>query len=367
MKKWGAVLLALLFSLPAGAADITRGITFTDGQRLTAANLHSLVDSATIGAAFLTGKDVLAAVDNADYVLVYDTSTGTYKKMTLAVLIMANTGLITTQAEEYNPAPTDYLLLYDASGASFAKVSVTNLVTGNTNLVMAQLPITNLLTDAQFLVNNGGTNNRISISNLWAQNFEYTRGFTNQLQHTTPTNSDRLLIWDTLAGTNKWVTVLGLHTNLPVSTVPTNTATLTLYETGQVKRASIEVLRTTLTTAAFLSTNQTFTGSVALGSISAAGKYIDTAHGLGVTPKSLHCVLVCATADQNYAVGDELDFGNIWSSGGTSPIGTPWANSTNVGVTTLGAANTFQIPDKTTGTPATPTAARWTLKIYARP
>jgi hypothetical protein len=361
------VLLAPFVALPAAAGDLTRSVTFTDGQRLSAANLHTLVDGASINATFLTGKSLLGTVDSADFVLVYDTSTGVFTKMTLGTLLLANTGMITTQPEEYNPAPTDYLLLYDASGAQLAKVSVTNLVTGNTNLVVGQNPITNLLSTAQFLVNNGGTNNRISLANLWQFNFEYTRGFTNQLEHTTPTNVDRLLIWDATAGTNKWTTLAGLVTNLPATTNPTNTAKLMIVETGEVKQVSIDTLRDNLTRATFLSTNQTFTGSIALASITAAGAYIDTAHSLGVTPKSLHTVMVCTTADHNYAIGDELDFGNVWQSGGTSPAGTPWANSTNIGFTAIVSKASFQIPNKTTGATATPTEARWTIKIYARP
>lgn len=370
VRRLLALLVAFLFSLPAGAADITRGITFSDGQRLTAANLHSLVDSATIGAAFLTGKDVLSTVDNADYVLIYDTSTGTYKKMTLAVLIMANTGLITTQSDEPSPAGGDYLLLYDASANSLAKVSVTNLVNGNTNLIAAQYPITNLLGTAQILVSNGGTNNRISLANLWALNFEYTRGFTNQLEHTAPTNTDRLLIWDATAGTNKWTTLLGLNTNLPVAVSPTNTATLTLYETGQVKRVSVTNLQQSFAgSGVFLTTNQTFTSSsVGLGSISGAGPVLDVAHGMTGVPTTVMGKLVCTTAEYGYSIGDEVAVEHINTVLGNRTV-IVGGNSTNVFAIATGApGGSWAIEDKSTGAGGNVlTVGRWSLRLTARP
>lgn len=360
--RWLALLLALGVALPAGAADITRGITFTDGQRLTAAQLHSLVDSATIGVAFLTGKDVLASVDSADYALIYDTSTGTFKKMTLATLIMGNTGLITTQPE-VSPAGLDYVLIYDASALGFGKVSLTNLLYGNTNLIVGQYPITNLLGTAQILVNNDGTNNRISLAHLWFNNFEYTRPFTNQLQHTAPTNADALLIWDSFNGTNKWITMQALNTNLPVAVNPTNTATLTLYETGQVKKVTLtNLMQTFATSGAFLTTNITWrTNGVAVNS----GVLVNAPHGLGVTPAFVRWVLVMgSTTELGYTEGDEVDLINISQTSDNPAFGFG-ANATHVWL--LLGSTSINMNHKTTGARANFTLSRWTAKGYVRP
>ena len=221
-KIWNmlAVLTALL-ATTAQAGDLTRSVTFSDGQRITAGQLHTLVDGASVNATFLTGKNLNSTVETTDYVLVYDTSAGVFTKMTLSTLVMANTGLITTQADDPNPDYNDYVLTYDASASSFAKVSITNLLY-NTNLIAVLPNITNLTQSATMWVRHSGTNAQIEVTNLLS-NFSYLTyrvPFTNLSRHTTPTNTDRLLIWDSVAGTNKWTGLSGLVTNLP--TVTTN-------------------------------------------------------------------------------------------------------------------------------------------------
>jgi len=362
-RRWarGCEVLAALFlwlaAMTLPAADLTRSVTFTDGQRLTAAQLHSLIDGASINVAFLTGKSLLGTVDSADYVLIYDTSAGTFKKMTLATLIMANTDLITTQSEEYNPAANDYLLLYDTSGTQLAKVSVTNLITGNTNLILSQLPITNLLSTAQFLVSNGGTNNRIRLDHLWANNFEYTRPLTNQLQQTSPTNQDGFLLWDAVVGTNKWTTLAAIFTNRPAIT--TNEPGGFIYtETNGVpsKITQSNFINGLGLPRKFASTN------LPIAQISAAGKYFDTPHGLPGTPQAFTVVAECTTADLNYSIGDQVVLnGAMYNNAHVIPF----VNATNVGFITDFAYSSWQIPNKTTFSGASPTSGRWVVKIVA--
>lgn len=115
----------------------------------------------------------------------------------------------------------------------------------------------------------------------------------------------------------------------------------------------------------------TFTSSgVALNTITAAAKVIDTAHGLGVTPKFVEAVVVCTVADLGYAVGDELDAGHLWDSLAANPIQV-FRNSTNVGVIARSPAtsgNLWQTANKTNPVSFVAlTPASWTLKVYARP
>lgn len=370
-QKVLAGLLAVLLALPSFGADLTRSITFADGQRLTAAQLHTLIDGASIGVTFLTGKSLLGTVDSADYVLVYDTSAGTFTKMTLGTLIMANTDLITTQTDEPNPVAADYLLLYDASAAGFKKVSIANLTTANTNNI-ALLPVitTNALQTATVPILNGGTNAQIALGDLWRYAWRWTYAVTNLTAHTSPTNLDALVIWDSVGQSNKQVTLLGLVTNLPVALPGTsNSAVITVTETNVQKQMTLSNLTVQVAASGlFLTTNATYTSStVAANTIVAAVKAIDAAHGLGVTPKFKEVVLVCTTSDLGYPIGDELPADQLYDTLGANPVQV-FCNTTNVGVIARSAASGWQTASKVTpATFAAITPGSWALKIYARP
>ena len=69
--------------------DLQKGKTFTDtppGNTVTAADLNSLVDNATILPAFV-GEKPAASPDPADYLLIYQASTAQFCKVTAAQLI----------------------------------------------------------------------------------------------------------------------------------------------------------------------------------------------------------------------------------------------------------------------------------------
>ena len=133
------------------------------------------------------------------------------------------------------------------------------------------------------------------MDHLWANNFEYTRGFTNQLQHTAPTNVDRLLIWDATAGTNKWTTLSGLVTNLPVAVAPTNTARLMIVETGEVKQVSILGLQVPGNGVGFVYTNMTsviaHTASIPIDDTIPQSSEGTNVMSLAITPSSATSVL----------------------------------------------------------------------------
>ena len=368
-------LLAVLvgWTLGAAATDLTRNVTFTDGSRLTASQLHALIDGASISTTFYNdaGKNLLTAVDPADVFLVYDVSTGLYKRMTMNTLIMANTDVITTQTEKANPTAADYFLLYDAAGVGLKKVSFGNLLLSNTNLIGLQPAITNLLlADSWFLTRNGGTNNQIELTNLW-NNFIYSAALTNLTEHTTPTNTDRLLIYDRLTGTNKYTTLIGFVTNRPAALYPVMTSQISLVETGEVKQITLTSL------AGVLATNTpTFTSSsYAMSGATASVKAIDTAHGLGVLPKFVRAVLVCTAGggDLGYAQNDEIDsaqataFNSVGSPTRAIEVWTTVAGNVGATIVLNNGDKSIYIGHKTTFTETAMTKASWSLKIYARP
>lgn len=368
LKSWVLGLVVWVLVLPGLAADLTRGITFTDGQRLTAANLHNLVDSASVGTAFLTGKSLLSAVDAADYVLVYDTSAAVYKKMMLATLVTANTELITAQSEEVNPASNDMLLMYDASGVGFVKVSITNLVY-NTNLIHALPTLTNALGTAKLKLLNGGTNVAITLDSLWLNSFNYTRAITNLTRHTQPTNNDAFLMFDSVAGTNRWATWIDLVTNTPAVTTVSGGTLLSVLETNQFKQLTISNLMAQFgNSGMFYTTNLSFTSSnKTLLTVTAAGTVLNQAHSLSATPRQVRGVLVNTTSEHGFAVGDEVDFSHVTSPTFTTPVSVG-SNATNVFVIVSGDPSTsWQVRSKDAGTMQNVTDTRWSLRVYANP
>jgi hypothetical protein len=68
-------------------ADIQRGHTFTDGSSgNVSADLHELVDDATILPEFITGKGAVITLEDTDLFVVYDNSATALKKQTFANL-----------------------------------------------------------------------------------------------------------------------------------------------------------------------------------------------------------------------------------------------------------------------------------------
>jgi hypothetical protein len=121
------------------------------------------------------------------------------------------------------------------------------------------------------------------------------------------------------------------------------------------------VTGTLLSSTAFRSANQTVAISTAYGAFT---------HGLGYTPTRLWATLTCVTANAGYAAGDMVTFypgaGSATSGEGALAmfVTTASSNTTTFSVTSsLGLPN---IPNKTTGTATTITAADWTYNFYAQ-
>lgn len=103
----------------------------------------------------------------------------------------------------------------------------------------------------------------------------------------------------------------------------------------------------------------------ALGAINANTTYTAT-HQLGVTPRALRWVLVCGTSDLNYAVGDQVDATSLVANTSNFRLCVQGANETDAFlVTPFAYSSSAALPDKTGYTPATITAARWTMRCYA--
>lgn len=363
LKLWVVAVMALWLAWPAGATDLLRGITFTDGQRLTASQLHQLIDDTSISTQFYTSQAAEATLPTGDYFLVYSPTLTGFRKLTASAALYGNTALITSQTEKAVPAAGDYVLLYDAAGTVLKKASVGNLVWNNTNVFLAASNITSATSTALLLLNQGGTNASITVSNLlWG--FDYTKPFTNLLTHTSPTNEDRLLIWDSLNATNKTTTLAGLFTNLPSATVSNTDVFMSVRAgTGVVQQVTLAQLQTTISNNIVAPAVTNFiTGEYTL----ADGLIANTNHGFASLPRWVRWVLVCKTADVGYSVGDEVDVAMF----DTTDDRPPWVgggNSTNLFLVQLAGFTSCDVPNKTNGAQTSITYTRWKAKGYAHP
>lgn len=235
-KTWAKPILAialfcLCFSVRAG--QIQPGIVFSDGQTVSAAQLGQLVSSATINTIFISGQPVDPAILGSDTMLIFSPTLNGFYRATFNAAFLQNPTLITGQVEKITPIGADYVIIWDSVSATLEKVSIANLVLGNTNLIAGQpfIQATNLAATVAVPILNNGTNGQTSVSNLF-RNFEYSRALTNLQTDITPTNNDGLLIWDSVNGTNKTTTLIGLVTNLTVTTNATHFDSLPIATTS---------------------------------------------------------------------------------------------------------------------------------------
>jgi hypothetical protein len=86
-----------------------------------------------------------------------------------------------------------------------------------------------------------------------------------------------------------------------------------------------------------------------------------TAHNLGVIPDTVRLMLVCVTANLNYAVNDVVDMWAATTSAGGGAV--VIADSTNV--TTYTANGATSLPNKTTGVVSQIVTGSWNFRFLA--
>lgn len=106
--------------------------------------------------------------------------------------------------------------------------------------------------------------------------------------------------------------------------------------------------------------------------LGAGGLIINVAHGLGATPDTILCKLICTVNNANYVVDDEIDAICVWNYKVAPDITTPafafGANAANVFVSlaAVGAGGYFINSDKTSpGINVAFTPTSWKAKVVA--
>lgn len=228
-RVWNMIaLLVAILVLPARATDISTGYAFSSGEpNVTHTKLNNAVNLATINTGFYTDKSASTTPAATDLALIYSVSDTAFRKVTLANLFLANAALITGQTEDTTPAAADYVLTYDVSATGLKKATLLNAVFENAALIPSRT-IENAPAKDMFFLGYDGDWNKVARSNLWYQHWYYrSSDFTNLTVHTAPTNSDALVLWDSLSGTNRQIPLINLFSNANRVTYsdPTNVIT----------------------------------------------------------------------------------------------------------------------------------------------
>jgi len=182
----GPALLALLVPLsltalgPVSAAEVVRNVTLTDGQQLYASDLHSLIDTATIGVGFYLDQAAVPSLNAGYYFLVLD-PTGTqtvYRRIDCQTALYGNTNIFINVPLRTLPQYGSFLF-FDPTNGVLGRVQGSNLVQS----LASNIPVNNL---AFATTNNAGASNVYVLTN-WVGPFSGAQ--TN--------NQPMLLVWDT--------------------------------------------------------------------------------------------------------------------------------------------------------------------------
>lgn len=295
----------LLVAMQAFGADINKGYSWLPNDRVTATKLNNEIDLATINTTFFTDKSSAQPI-STDTILFYQGSSGLYRKASYSVFNLGNTNLITDQTEDTSPATNDLHLTYDVSAGTFKNATLANEAIAIKPTVWG-----NWWSNAVFAVT---TNNPTDPTNYY---------FT---QRTAPAGTDSLLIWDSVANTNKWVSLNTFWTNSGVKKI--------------------------------VSSQFPWPG---------AGAQTNVTHGLGGVPDHVRWVIVCTNTDASsgYAAGDEADIAIMSGTVGNMRNALlPWATSTTCSI--QGWDNSWLIENRINGTFINPSSrANFNIKLYA--
>lgn len=324
-----AVLIVALLLQTVIAADITGGHIFVPNETdIDHTDMNAIVGDAVINTDFFTAKSAAAPVA-ADVFLYYSVANSAFRKATLNQVLLQNTALITSQSEDGTPANSDFVLTYDTSAGSLKKVALQNLTAAGSTNLFVNFPVINPpLLSALVGLSQGSSNAAVTLSNLvsfFRTNIGYVMPFTNLAAHTAPTNGDAFLVFDSVGGSNKQVTLGSLYTNLPTAFKPASNTRLTVMHSNVVSTITLGQLLTNFFFAPQYSalTNEMIPGS------SAGFNY---GNGWPRAAPYVRVTILCTNTFDTYSAGDELDALALQDPGLTNVFSVTYKQTASVSV-----------------------------------
>lgn len=140
MKILFSFLLLWVACVSCPGGELVRGVTLTDGQTLTAADLHNLIDTAAVGADFYTSKTRIGSLPGGYDFLVYDAGSGFYRRVSATSALYANTNLYLSPALISAAPAWARLTVYNPTNNAINVITLSNvLYFGSTNISAAAL------------------------------------------------------------------------------------------------------------------------------------------------------------------------------------------------------------------------------------
>jgi hypothetical protein len=141
MKILAIITALVLLIQSAWSGDLTAGITFQDGQRITAAQLAQLVNQAVINPSFYTAKISQTNLAPTDVLLVYSAASGTFHQLSGNAAVFQNPALIVNQPDYTASQITtnSWFLGYDGTNYNLFKANLTNLTTALSPFIVPSL------------------------------------------------------------------------------------------------------------------------------------------------------------------------------------------------------------------------------------
>lgn len=259
-RTWNMALAFWLFiSFTVKASDISPGFSFTDGQRLTATQLGLLVSQATINPLFYTAKTISSVLGNGNTILIYDSSSGTFKQISSDSFILNNTNWFTSKlSEKSSPNTNDMFLIYDATGQVLAKTSLSDI--NNSPFLFSYIS-----TNWQNIVYLGPTNST------------YPTNIINPKMNAL-SQSDKVWIYDSVTGSNVSATIGQVATAVTNSAVLGETKNLVMMSASAttVSLTADEIITKNPAGASFLVRNASFTYDITHTGPNAGGVDIES-------------------------------------------------------------------------------------------
>lgn len=370
MKRIALAFLALtMLALVVFGADLNAGKTFQNNVEYSASDFNEAFTGAEINTTFFTDKTATTSPSSSDVLLLFSVANSAFRKVTVNNLFLNNSALITGQAEEAAPVAGDYVLIYDASGASLAKAHLGNFWGATaTNLINSLTAIaTDIQLGSQLMIQNTHTNTKSTFSNFIYHGYSLVH-WTNITALTNPTNTDSFLIHDASAGVNKLLSLASHDTNRTVATSVLPGDTLPYFSTNRqgVEKVAVHQLKTFVTNDSSLAfSNQIPKKFTTIDYALVAGPIANTNHGLPGNPQMVRWVLACVTADEGYAVGDEVDIQSFYHVGSGNSYFACGGNATNLFITCLDTALEIKVRNKGVGDTVDITESRWRARGHA--
>ena len=172
MKKLLALIIGVCLAVSAHASEIVRGTTLVDGSLLYASDLHSLVDTATVGVQFYNDAQTTTTIGAGYYFLVLDPVNQVYRRVTGTTALYGNTNLFLNQSPVSTASNWVQFLIYDPTNNVMRTLNLSNLFIAGAHW----LSVSNL----SFASSN------VQYLPLWSGAFAFTN-----------TNQPSILVWDT--------------------------------------------------------------------------------------------------------------------------------------------------------------------------